>query len=482
MTPTARKALDALAAVVADPTTTVAEGWSPGTSTVILNWERRRPRSVEEAISCLQALADATGEDDLIVPSGDRASVSRPGLIRALGLSTHVETLFLTPEGLTEALRNHALFRGTGLLECMDKAKGKRIALLWDEPMFRVGDVVVCGLSEAAAPVALPDATTRPDPLKRESQSTDTQTADILRRTVVPLAPEALPRPDILLPLTPPSTGEPGPAFRLFAWTAAAHAVATLAREVTADGKVLLGEGRARPMRLDLEEAAPPSLVPLQKTVFWVFENKDSIPERHTVAGRDLSERVGLVTDEKRSMLAAIVERTETLDRAVCHSYQTYVNKKLDDFFENRKALIDQVRALSESFSDKARGLVTGLVRDALAGTILTALVSLRILGTSDQAADVPDAVFEIIAILVFAAGALQIYSARVDLRLTLEEFDGWVKHTNFLLNHRDRATLVDGPKQRRHDLVRNTMIMVGIGYVALALGIANFKDLIAPA
>lgn len=472
MTPTARKALDALAAVVADPTTTVVEGWSPGTSTVMLNWERRRPRSVEEAISCLQALADVTGEDDLIVPSGDRASVSRPGLIRALGLSTHVETLFLTPEGLAKALRAQALFTATGLLESMDKAKDKRIALLWDEPMFRVGDVVVCGLSQATAPVSLPDAPARPAPL----------TPETIRRAVVPLDPKALPRPDILLPFTPPSTGESGPAFRLFAWTAAAHAVASLAREVTADGKVLLGEGRARPMRLDLEEAAPPSLAPLQDTVFWVFENAESVPERHTVAGRDLSERVGLVTDQDRSMLAAIIERTATLDSAVRRSYQTYVDKHLDDFFENRKALIDQVRALSESFSAKARGLVTGLVRDALAGTILTALVSLRILGTSAGAGDVPDAVFQIIAILVLAAGALQIYSARVDLRLTLEEFDGWVKHTDFLLDDKDREELVDRPKQRRQDLVQNTMIVVGIGYAVLALGIANFKDMIAPA
>ncbi len=471
MTPTARKALDALAAVVADSAVTVAEDWSLHRHTVTLRWERNRPDTATEAIACLQDLADATDEDDLVVHAGGAATLSRPGLIRALGLQDHVATLFLSPEGLAEALRAEALFKGTGLLEGMGTTQGKRIALLWDEPMVRVGDVVVCGLSEAMAPVSLPDAPARPAPL----------TPETIRRAVVPLDPKALPRPDILLPLTPPTSGEPGPAYRLFAWTAAAHAVASLAREVTADGKVLLGEGRARPMRLDLEEAAPPSLAPLQDTVFWVFENAESVPERHTVAGRDLSERVGLVTDEDRSMLAAIVGRTATLDSAVRRSYQTYVNKHLDDFFENRKALIDQVRALSESFSAKARALVTGLVRDALAGTILTALVSLRILGTSAGAGDVPDAVFQIIAFLVFAAGALQIYSAHVDLKLTLEEFDGWVKHTDFLLDDKDREELVSRPKQRRQNLVQTTMIVVGLGYVALAFGIANFKDLIAP-
>lgn len=458
-------------ALSADSMVTITEDWRRGRHTVRLSWDGLRPETVSKVADCLESLATASGEEDLVVATEGDLTIARPALIRALGLGDRVATLFLSLDGLEEALRAEAMFRGTAFLDCLDQTarEGTRIALLWDEPAFRIGRTLVCPLSRAAEDLTLP----APSPLP------EAMTPEAIRRLVVPLANEALPRPDLLLPVTPPTSGEAGPAFRLLRCVAAAHAIGTLAEELRSDGRVLLSGGRSRQIRLTLEDADLAHAEALERTALWVFNNDQTLRERHSVAGRELSERVGLVVDEDRPMLAAILAKVAALDKAVEKNYETYIQGKLDAFFESQRALIEQVRSLSEAFATKARGLVTGLARDALAGTVLTALVSLRILGTSDQASAVPDSVFAIIAVLVVAVGALQLISTYVDFDLTQDEFDRWIKHADFLLPADQRKTLVEEPKRHRVRVVQRTMIVVGICYLVLGFGIANFKAFI---
>lgn len=159
------------------------------------------------------------------------------------------------------------------------------------------------------------------------------------------------PRPDVFLPLLPPA--EPGgPACPLFQAAAAAHAVATLSRELPDAGRVLLAGSRARRAVLAVEDMDAGHFPALERTVLWVFQHDQALTERHQVAGRELSERLGAIFAEDTSVLAAAVEKSEHLDKAAEHAYRVFVEKQLDDVFEGQKGLIDEVKSLTGAFAE----------------------------------------------------------------------------------------------------------------------------------
>ena len=471
------KIIEALDAVTSDPGVTVDESWRRGLNNIGFTYAGSPPPSVTQLARVLKSLDEA---EDLSVCHWEqgRFVVTRPTLLSAMGLRDRVATVFLTTAGLQEAIASEALLSGSALVEVLQDAakRDQRLCVLWDEPSFRVGDVLVSPLRLASDAIDLPIGRARPSTMIRES----------IGRLVIVQSPEATPRPDVLLPLIAGGTDAPGPAFRLFRIAVAAHAIATLARELPGKGRILFADGRGHPGRLTMEptlseveadtaDRYADSFEALQQTVLWVFDQEQTMRERQVVAGRELSERLGAIAEPDAPILAAILDRTEHFYEAAQTSYTAYVNQHLDRYFENRKELIGEVRALTGAYSEKARGLIAALARDALAGTILTALVSLRILGTSAEAPAVPDQVFWIIAGLVVTAGVLQIASAAIDFRLTKREFSRWIDRAGFLLSNRDREDLVEGPRRRRSMVVVWTMVTVSVCYVILGFGIASF-------
>lgn len=461
----------ALRAAIDAPSVTVEEDWRRGRQVVQFLWDGEQPEPLRKLRDLLEEVANAVDVDDVCMPARGRLGVARGPLLQMLRLDDRVETLFLTEAGLRDAVEAEGLLRETALVEALEAAgrEGKCIALLWQEPPFRIGRTIVCPLDQGVERSDLP----LPMPLP------DAMTPEAIMRLVTVQSPAPCPRPDVLLPVQAPE-GQGGPAFKLFQSMAAAHAVATLARELPSPGRVLLAGARARPARLDLKDMDAKQFPALERTVLWVFQHDQALTERHQVASRELSERLGTIFTEDASVLAAAVEKAEHLDKAVEHAYRVYVEKQLDNFFDSQKSLIGEVKSLTSAFAEKARTLVSALARDALAGTIATALVSLRILGTSDKTPEVPDIVFHVIASLLVLAGALQLASAAVDLHLSLREFDAWIRRMDFLLPKDEREALVEGPRNRRLKAVMWTTGIVAACYLLLGIGIANFKAIIS--
>ncbi|GAA0577204.1 hypothetical protein [Caenispirillum bisanense] len=431
-----------------------------------LQWNGNIPPEVVALRDYLFAVQQTGSAEDLYVEKSTELRIVRPAIAEHYFGDADSVILFFNPGSLEEAM-----YSGAGITfraEFLEKLrKCHKIISPSVDKMFRAGATLYISPLERRARLYVPEA-----PANVEVQDED------LRRRVTIHEGAGAPCPNLLWPIAPATDCAAAQAVRRMAF---AHMVASLSTEILSGNRIIIKAETKIELKLDPQNTniGYQELCDFSSFFNWINANQDPYTEERIMITRlKIAEALNDVP-QWGDGLSEILTRFPKIQADTRETYQAFLKGKIDKYIEDQKKLIENVKSLSDTLSQRTKNLASSLFRDSFLSVVAVLVTIGRILTGSSIGGPQLALLETVLATLAIASGAVHIGIAAFEGHLSRKEFLAWSKRIRDVIPEQRYREIAGEMLEQRIAFFHFSLAAGAAGYIALAAAVYNLHKII---
>lgn len=252
----------------------------------------------------------------------------------------------------------------------------------------------------------------------------------------------------------------------------------SLCDEVLSDKEIIIRGPRKLRIQIAGTNFLNDELYDYQRTLIsivqWVFENSDNCSVKKNL----FTDRVSLDLENSSNLYDGLNGRIDDIESQIKEQYRFILMDRKAEYQSELKALLNDIKSITDTFSDKVRSILSNLLRDVLAALVL---VGISLFSQIDDIQKLYDNnlinyVFNAFGLYFIVSIILQVIFDGIDMNKSIKDLEYWKNITHNYISKKQFEIYKQETLGKQFKYMITYYIIISLFYVVISISCFNYS------
>lgn len=254
----------------------------------------------------------------------------------------------------------------------------------------------------------------------------------------------------------------------------------SLCDEVLSDEKIIIRGHRILKVQLGGDNFSKDELYDYQKTLItivqWVFEDDENCSVKKNL----FTDRVSLDIDSDINLYDGLRIRLKDIESQIKEQYRFILLDRKTEYQSELKDLLNDIKSITDAFSDKVRSILSNLLRDVLAALVLVGITLFSQIDDLKRLSEnnLINYVFDAFGIYFLISIILQVLFDSMDINKSIKDLEYWKNVTHNYISKSQFDIYKQETLGKRFKYMVTYYIIIVLFYVGISITCFNYSSI----